>query len=53
MPLMVIAGQLNEKLKVAIEKAIVEIVEIKKITPVERNKDPQKPLFMIVFDREA
>jgi hypothetical protein len=48
MPLMVIAGQLNEKLKVAIEKAIVEI---KKITPPQA--DSQKPLFTMVFDREA
>jgi hypothetical protein len=50
MPLMVITGQLNEKLKVAIEKALVEI---KKITPAQENKDPQKPLCTIVFDREA
>jgi hypothetical protein len=50
MPLMVIIGQLNEKLKIAIEKAIVEI---KKITPPQENKDSTQPLFTIVFDREA
>jgi hypothetical protein len=50
LPLMVIIGQLNEKLKAAIENALVEI---KKITPPQENKDSQKPLFTIVFDREA
>ncbi|MDR0575483.1 MAG: hypothetical protein LBG96_15940 [Tannerella sp.] len=50
LPLMVITGELNEKLKVAIEKAIVEI---KKITRKEANKDTRKALFTLVFDREA
>ena len=50
LPLMVITGELNEKLKVAIEKAIVEI---KKITHEEVNKESQEALFTLVFDREA
>jgi hypothetical protein len=48
LPLLVILGELNEKLKVAIEKAIIEI---KKQYP-----SPAKagqPLFTLVFDREA
>jgi predicted small metal-binding protein len=48
LPLMVIMGELNEKLKVAIEKAIIEI---KKQYPLPA--EPGKPLFTLVFDREA
>jgi hypothetical protein len=50
LPLLVIMGELNEKLKVAIEKAIVEI---KKVTNVKSDKESLKPIFTIVFDREA
>ena len=47
-PLMVIIGELNERLKDAIEKIIPEI---KKTVPVPA--DSGKPLFTLVFDREA
>jgi hypothetical protein len=47
-PLMVINGELNERLKDAIEKVIPEI---KKTLPPPTNAD--KPLFTLVFDREA
>ena len=50
LPLMVIMGELNEKLKVAIEKAIIEI---KKVTTAKADKTSQKPIFTMVFDREA
>lgn len=48
MPLMVITGELNEKLKTAI---ILAINEIKSNIPC--NTDQTKPLFTLVFDREA
>ena len=48
MPLMVINGELNERLKDAINKIIPEIK--KTIVP---EKDPDKPIFTLVFDREA
>jgi len=48
MPLMVITGELNEKLKAAI---ILAIHEIKPTIPCAT--DPTKPLFTLVFDREA
>ena len=48
MPLMVITGELNERLKDAINKIIPEIK--KTIVP---EKDPAKPIFTLVFDREA
>jgi hypothetical protein len=48
LPLMVINGELNERLKDAIEKIIPEI---KKTVPVAGNSN--KPLFTLVFDREA
>jgi Transposase protein len=48
MPLMVITGELNEKLKEAIEQAIVILKEeIKKPT------DDTSPWFTMVFDRES
>jgi hypothetical protein len=47
-PLMVITGELNERLKDAIEKAIPEIKKT-----IEPTDDPNKPLFTLVFDREA
>jgi hypothetical protein len=47
-PLMVITGELNERLKDAIEKVIPEIK--KSIQPAD---DPDKPHFTLVFDREA
>lgn len=48
LPLMVINGELNEKLKVAIEQAIVHIK--KQVKP---PTDPNEPHFTLVFDREA
>ena len=48
LPLMVINGELNEGLKDAIEKAIPEIKKT-----VEVSDDSQKPIFALVFDREA
>ena len=48
LPLMVIHGELNERLKDAIEKIIPEI---KKTVSAAENSD--KPLFTLVFDREA
>ncbi|MDR0261613.1 MAG: hypothetical protein LBJ04_00160 [Sphingobacterium sp.] len=48
LPLMVINGELNEKLKEAIEKAIPEIKK-----SIEDSEDSQKPLFTLIFDREA
>jgi hypothetical protein len=48
LPLMVINGELNERLKDAIEKAIPEISKT-----VASSDDPQKPVFTLVFDREA
>lgn len=49
LPLMVITGELNEKLKTAIEIAISEIK--KEVNPVGTGSD--KPSFTLVFDREA
>jgi hypothetical protein len=48
LPLMVITGELNEKLKDAIEEAIEKI---KKAVP--EAKTPSEPHFTLVFDREA
>jgi hypothetical protein len=48
LPLMVINGELNERLKEAIEKIIPEI---KKTIPLAENSN--KPIFTLVFDREA
>jgi len=49
MPLMVITGELNEKLKEAIELAIEEIKPtLSKVSPQENS-----PLFTLVFDRES
>jgi len=47
-PLMVINGELNEKLKDAIEKTIPEIKKTVDVTGVAR-----QPIFTLVFDREA
>jgi hypothetical protein len=47
-PLMVIHGELNERLKDAIEKAIPEIKKT-----VSAADDSKQPLFTLVFDREA
>jgi len=48
LPLMVINGELNEKLKDAIEKAIPEIKKT-----IDTPDDSKTPLFTLVFDREA
>jgi len=48
LPLMVIIGELNERLKDAIEKAIPEIMKT-----VDVAVDSNKPVFTLVFDREA
>jgi len=48
LPLMVIHGELNERLKDAIEKVIPAIKET-----VTASEDSNKPLFTLVFDREA
>jgi hypothetical protein len=48
LPLMVISGELNERLKDAIMKAIPEI---KKTVAVPNDMD--KPVFTLIFDREA
>jgi hypothetical protein len=48
LPLMVINGELNERLKDAIEKAIPEIKKT-----VDVPDDLNKPVFTLVFDREA
>lgn len=48
MPLMVITGELNEKLKAAITLAIKEIKPT-----IHRGAGHTKPLFTLVFDREA
>lgn len=48
MPLMVIMGELNQKLKTAIEQAIPLIRQAVKIEP-----NQTQPVFTLVFDREA
>ena len=48
LPLMVIHGELNERLKDAIEKIIPEIKKT-----VSATADSNQPLFTLVFDREA
>lgn len=48
LPLMVVTGELNERLKGAIEESIEKI---KAAIPIAC--DPQKPHFTLVFDREA
>ena len=48
LPLMVLTGELNEKLKVAIELAIPKIKA--EITVIPK---PGEPVFVLVFDREA
>ena len=48
LPLMVVTGELNEKLKTAIEEIIPKILEV--ITPQD---NPEEPVFTIVVDREA
>jgi len=48
LPLMVLTGELNEKLKVAIEQAIPKI-----LTEVSPPANPTEPMFTLVFDREA
>lgn len=48
LPLMVINGELNEKLKIAIQQAIVHIKKQVKLPT-----HPDEPLFTLVFDREA
>ena len=48
LPLMVFTGELNEKLKIAIEQAIPKI--LKEITVVAYSDEP---VFTLVFDREA
>jgi len=49
LPLMVLTGELNEKLKIAIEQVIPKI--LKEVTP--PLPDPLEPIFTLVFDREA
>ena len=48
LPLMVLTGELNEKLKVAIELAIPKILKELTVIPGSKN-----PVFTLVFDREA
>ncbi len=48
LPLMVITGELNEKLKTAIEQAIPKILKEITVEP-----KPGEPVFTLVFDREA
>lgn len=48
LPLMVITGELNEKLKIAIEKVIPEILK-----EVPQPTDANQPAFTLIFDREA
>jgi len=48
LPLMVLTGELNEKLKLAIEQAIPRIKNEITLTP-----KPGEPIFTLVFDREA
>jgi len=48
LPLMVVTGELNERLKGAIEQCIEKIKAATPLPP-----DPQKPHFTLVFDREA
>jgi hypothetical protein len=48
LPLMVLTGELNEKLKVAIEQAIPKILKGITVAP-----KPGEPVFTLVFDREA
>ncbi len=48
MPLMVITGELNEKLKDSIEEAIPELLKEVPAPP-----DQNTPVFTLVFDREA
>ena len=48
LPLMVLTGELNEKLKIAIQEVIPKIL---KEVPLSSN--PQVPAFTLVFDREA
>ena len=48
LPLMVVTGELNEKLKTAIEEIIPKILEA--VTPQAK---PEEPVFTIVVDREA
>lgn len=48
LPLMVLTGELNEKLKVAIELAIPKILKELTVIPESEN-----PVFTLVFDREA
>ena len=48
LPLMVLTGELNEKLKVAIEQVIPKIL---KEVPLPTN--PKDPMFTLVFDRES
>jgi hypothetical protein len=50
MPLMVITGELSEKLKQAVEQAIIKLKE--EIKP-SANQDENAPLFTLVFDRES
>lgn len=50
LPLMVITGELNEKLKEAIE---IAIVELKREIKSQVHHKEQTPLFTMVFDRES
>ncbi len=48
LPLMVLTGELNEKLKVAIEQVIPKI-----LNQITTRPQPGQPVFTLVFDREA
>lgn len=50
LPLMVVTGELNEKLKTAIEQIIPKILED---TSLKISDNPEAPTFTIVVDREA
>jgi hypothetical protein len=50
LPLMFISGELNEKLKTAVEQIIPKILQD---TGIQISTDPQVPTFTLVADREA
>jgi hypothetical protein len=55
LPFMVFTGQLNEKLKEAIENIVPSLIEDTRTVVDEKalSEDPDMPRFTIVFDREA
>ena len=51
LPLMCVIGQLNEKLKQAIETEIIP--RLLRDLPQQGQTDPNQPIFTLIFDREA